>query len=211
MTVANIDTFEHDISEEIKHKDASITAIASASGDIGNLPSPVSGSPIPLILLSVFLIIIAGVAGYLGYAYYENKVNPRARTTPVVIPTTNDLSLLPIISAQFPNAIGYVVTSVTQSQYGYTIMFSSYPTVFAYMIKNESMFADDIAKAVGNARDTSTTTSPFIFTDVTITNQNMRLGASGSSTVVYAFINDKVLVIASTTENILSLRNAILH
>jgi hypothetical protein len=211
MTVANIDTFEHDISEEIKHKDASLTAIASASGDIGNLPTVSVTSPIPLLLLSVFLILASGITGYLGYVYYENKVNPPARTTPVVIPTTNNTTLLPTVSSQFPNAIGYVVTSVTQSEYGYTIMFSSYSTVFAYMIKNESSFADDIAKAVGNGRDTSTTTPPFTFTDATITNQNMRVGTSGSSTVVYSFINDKALVIASSTANILSLRNAILH
>lgn len=211
MAVANIDTFEHDIAEEIKNKDASLGDIAGAGGEIGNTQTSKGSSSFLFVIFGVFLLITAGGAAYFGYRYYENKINPPVHTTPVVIPTNNDTSLLPSLSPEFPNAFGYVVTSVTHSPYGYTILISSHSTVFAYMIKNESTYADDIAKAVGNPRDTSTTTVPFSFTDMTLDNQNMRVGTSGSSTVVYAFINNKALVIASSTENILSLRNGILH
>jgi hypothetical protein len=115
------------------------------------------------------------------------------------------------ISESIDSAVGPSIGTIQKSEYGYVVNLASYPDVFAYMLKNEERYADELAYAVGSPRDTSTTTPPFSFTDVTINNQNMRVGVSGESTVVYAFVNTKVLLISSTTEGILALRGAILR
>lgn len=86
----------------------------------------------------------------------------------------------------------------------------SYTNVFAYMIKNESAFADELAIAIGSPREAGTTTVPYTFSDVTILNQNMRVGTSGESSVVYAFVNAKTLLVSSSTQGILTLRSGIL-
>ncbi len=214
MPLETIDTFEHDIATEIKQKEATIGDIASASGDIGNVPIAKGNSPMVTFLLIFLILIIASVISYYGYTYYNDKINGTPKTSPVVIPQTNDSSLLKTISGAFPNAIGNYINNVKKLPAGYEIFIissNSYSSVFAYMIKNESSYADDVAKSLGTPRDTSTTTPPFTFTDVTINNQNMRVGKSASSTIVYAFINTQALVLSTSTEGILSLRSDILH
>jgi hypothetical protein len=79
------------------------------------------------------------------------------------------------------------------------------------MLKNEDLYADELAFAIGSPREVSTSSLPFIFTDVTRNNQNMRVGTSGSSTIIYAFVNTNTLVISSSTEGILALRGGILR
>ena len=215
MAVPNVDTFENDITDEIKHKEATIGDIASASGDIGNAPQSQKIFPILSVLISIFILIITAVVLYFGYNYYSKKINPPVNTAPVQILKNNDTSLLQNVSPLFPDALGRFVTNVEQKPSGYiltlTNTFTTYSSVFAYMIKNESEYADDIANAVGSGRDTSTTTPLFKFSDTTINNQNMRVGTSGSNIVVYAFINTQALVISSSTEGIFSLRGDILH
>lgn len=212
MITVNIDTFEHDISSEIKRKEATIGDIASATGNIGNTPAPHATSP--FLILGVTILCLSGIiaAGLFGYMYYTKKqtLASQPKTTPLgpALPTISLSALSPVLDQE----IGRFVNNVQESEYGYSMTVISYSPVYAYMIRNEGVYADEIAQAVGSPRDTSTTTSPFIFTDVTTSNQNMRLGTSASSTIVYAFVNNtQTLLIASTTERILSLRGAILH
>lgn len=49
------------------------------------------------------------------------------------------------------------------------------------------------------------------YSDVTIDNQNMRVWTYGKRTVVYAFVGDKTVLIASNKEAIITLKNAILR
>lgn len=214
MPLETVDTFEHDIATEIKQKEATIGDIASAGGDVGNIPLVKENSSMITFFVIFFVLVTATVVSYYGYTYYNDKVNPVPKTSPVVIPPTQDSSLLSTISSSFPSSIGSAVNNVKKLPAGYEIYITSsnsYSSVFAYMIKNENVYADDVAKSLGVERDTSTTTPPFIFTDITINNQNMRVGKSASSTIVYAFINTEALVISTSTEGILSLRSDILH
>ena len=210
MAVPHIDTFEHDIATEIKEREATIGDIASAGGDIGNvLPEEKKPFPFGMVLLTVLIVLITVGIGYFGYTYYNKKINPIPSTSPVVIPKEEDTSLLPALSPAFPDTIGRAVTDIKRSEYGYTLILNNYSLVFAYMLKNEFSYADDIARAVGTSRDTSTTTPPFLFSDITIENQNMRVGISGSSMVVYAFVGTNALIIASSTDNVLKLRGTV--
>lgn len=209
MAVPNIDTFEHDIAEEIKTKEASFTDIASAGGDIGNTAPPQSRTSNLLFMLGIFFIVLV-LAGGGALLYFTSASKQKAEVAEEANKPAapNLFSLSPALQ----DGIGQHVGELSKSEYGYTIKLVNFNPVYAYMLRNEKEFADDLAQAVGSPRDTTSTTSlPFSFTDITLSNQNMRIGTSGSSTVIYAFVNSQLLVISSTTEGILTLRNAILQ
>lgn len=208
MSTPNVDTFEQDIADEIKNKEASISDIASAGGDISNNQKTRGGSNLFFILGGLFIFVVLCVLGTLLFFTTRNSA-ATSPVTPAPLPVSST-ALLFNLSPTLSNEIAGSVSSVTKNDYGYTVSLSSYTSVFAYMLKNESAFADEIALSFGEPRDTSTTTPPFSFTDVTLSNQNMRVGTTGSSTVVYAFINAKALVVATSTQGILSLASDIL-
>lgn len=211
MAIPNVDTFEYDIADEIKRKEASVGDIASATGDIGNSPKQTS-FPIIITFIGILLIVIIISISFFSYTYFYKKREPTIQNKTTTENTrVNDASLLSTLSPLFPDAFGRFVSGVEKNEYGYNITITSYSPVFAYMFKNENVYADDIALAVGSARDTSTTTPSFYFSDVTINNQNMRIGTSDTNTIVYAFVSTTNLVIASSTSAILALRSTILH
>jgi hypothetical protein len=209
MSIPNVDTFEHDIAQEIKTREATITDIASASGDVGNLGgSRARTSNLLIILGAVFIVAVIGILVALFFLYGIGGTAPTTNTpTPVVAEQDNRLSE---ISPALHTALGDSVGKISKSEYGYAMQILSYGTVFSYMLKNETDYADQLAASVGSARDASTSTPLFSFTDVTLQNQNMRVGTSGSSTVVYAFVNTNTLLVSSSTEGVLTLRSAIL-
>lgn len=252
MATPTVDTFEHDIADEIRHKEASISDIATAVGDIGNRED--DGPKKQVALLSVVtILVLCGLVGalYLGYMYYNGgspTSTPIEKTTPLVQQQNRGLSLS-TVSKTLDQALGNYLTNVEKTNNGYKITITSYSPVFAYMIKHESEFGDEIALAVGNthtikervqkitpnkilatstlligtstqATGTSTASTSvvenipsteYIFSDITMSNQNMRVGTSVYGTVVYAFIGINTLVISSSPEGILSLRSSILH
>lgn len=209
MPIPNVDTFEHDISEEIKTKEATMGDIASAGGDLGNIPVQTSSVSTLMIVLGIilFIAVIAVAAIFFLRLSKETTLPPLSGSTS----QTSGNASIGDISYSINQAVGMSLGIMRTSEYGYTIELLSYPDVFAYMLKNEQRYADELAKALGVPRDTSTTTPPFSFTDVTINNQNMRVGTSASSTIVYAFVNAKTLLISASTEGILALRGAILR
>jgi hypothetical protein len=208
MAIPTVDTFEHDIAEEIRTKEASLTDIASAGGDIGtNRNSAAQTSNMLVIMGIVFVVVVLGTI--IAFFFFYNAAPEVPPLTSTGTPTSSNAQLEKI-SPKLTSTIGSYVKTVSKSDYGYTLGLLSYSPVFSYMIKNESAYADDLARAVGTPRDTGTSSAPFVFTDLTLSNQNMRVGTSGSSTVVYAFVNAQALVIASSPQGILALANAIL-
>lgn len=206
MPVPNVNTFEHDIADEIEHREATVTDIASASGDVKNIPNQqLETSKLFLVLggVAVIAVIIVVAALFL----YSSPSTSQTITTPVTDENPgNDLLSL---SLNLRDNIGSYIGSVQKSEYGYTLTVLNYSPVFAHMIKNENQYADELAIAL-QVHETATTTPVYTFTDVTRNNQNMRVGSSGSSTVVYAFVNTKYLLISSSPEGILTLRGGIL-
>ncbi len=209
MPLPNIDTFEHDIAEEIKNKEATIGDIASAGGDIGNVTT--KGTPMPtlVVLLGiVFLLAVIAIGVILFIQYSNSRATTPAAQASTPLPAAGPR--MGEISSTIDSEVGLSTGAIQKSEYGYIVELISYSDVFAYMLKNESMYADELAEAVGSPRDLSTTTPRFTFADMTINNQNMRVGTSGNGKVVYSFVNTKYLLISSTPEGILSLRGAIL-
>lgn len=211
MSISNIETFEHDIAEEIRQKEATIGDIASFGGEIGNTPAkPASTSAFYIALGIIIFAAIVGVLIVVGFKYYGNASVPAANVTKSAVMQRG----VPIdsVSETLRAALDPSIKMVQKSEYGYTVELKSYSDVFAYMLKNEDDYVDELATAVGTSRDIfATGTPPFSFADVTINNQNMRVGTSGANTVVYAFVNAKYLLISRTTDGILALRSAILR
>jgi hypothetical protein len=286
MTLQNIDTFEQDVAQELKKKEATMRKVATAANDVKNVqPVAKKTSLLPVVLVFFFLLIlIAG--GTLGYLYYERQQAPApvAQQAPPSKPELLAKSLAEL-SPRFPDAMGIFVTDVKKNENGYTLTLSAFSPIYSYMLKNESVYADDVAKALGVpkavkgdlnilpvatpptpkvvvieqlATTTSTSTKgegakmasttkattkststpatttpevvapivapepepviekdmtpvPFTFSDMTLFNQNMRVGASGGNTIYYAFIENKALVFSKTPDGIISLKNAILR
>lgn len=285
MSLQNIDTFEQDIAKELKKKEVNIRDVAQTSAAPGNAPvEPEKKSPLPIILSIIFLLL-AGGGGIFGYMYYNQMMSPAQDVQQPQLPVAKTPTmLLGEISKVFADNIGMFVSSVTKTNDGYTFKLSSFSPVYAFILKNESTFSDDLAKSLGvahavrgdilpqqpapvfattSATSTATTTVvkpktttnttvvattsatstastsatstaptttpvipepepaplqekdmtpiPFTFTDLTINNQNMRVGKSGENVMYYAFIENKAVVFSKTTEGILSLKNAILR
>lgn len=203
-----VDTFEDDIANEVKQKEASVVSISAAGGDVGNEPLPTPPNSSNLLIGSILFIVCVIVISLGGYIYY-------IKTKTINIPTITEATKPPIvnlerISDELNSSIGEYVTDTTKNEYGYIISIDSYSPVFSYMIKNENLYADQMARAVGSPRDTGTSSEPFVFKDLTQNNQNMRVGTSGSSTVIYAFIGTNSVAVSSSTEGILSLRTRVL-
>jgi hypothetical protein len=251
MTVSIVDTFEHDIANEIKHKDASLNDIVTATNEIGNIPEKNS----TLLYVVVSVLILCGVVGIgiAGYLYQTNQFDPFAKP-PEVAAVAKQQQLEPssplrALSLTLSVEIGDNVQSMQKTSDGYILILKSYPAVFSYIVRNESAYIQELAdkvyipskkpsdqrseRQVAVAQVTQTVTAsttqgtstaatsslvllearPFesYFSDVTINNQNMRVWNHASGTVVYAFVNTKALIISSSTEGILSLRNLALQ
>ena len=265
--IPKVDTFEHNISDEIRRKEASFTDISAASNDVGNnsddavvLPKK---PPIFIITLVAFFVLSIAGFGVLGYFYYADT-----RTTPIepIIDKKQkeqvSLPSLEKISTTLAGSIGRFVASVDKKERGYVLTITDYPQVFAYMTRNEKDYIEDLAalfppqtasstnvspkaekpqasttpatttepvstsKGTSQASGTpvtSSTTSPVIipttltgstlvpyFSDITISNQNMRVFTSSTHKVLYAFIGNNAVVISDSPEGILYLKSAIL-
>lgn len=214
MTVPNIDTFEHDISEELKNKEASIGDIASASGTIGNTQSSTNttdhvelDSKKVVLFVTVCLVILLGLVG--GYLYFFKKTSvptqtPTVQQTTVPANTENVQDELNAVSPYLSQGIIAQTSHVERTPFGTAITIRDYRTVFGYMIAHEKDVAIDM---LAGTYEVGSTTPTFDFIDVTESNQNMRMTQAGSSTLYYAFVDEQHLVFATTSANIIALRN----
>lgn len=214
MTISNIETFENDISEEIKHKEASMGDIASASGQIGN-STPEGVSPKSKLLIAVILLITTIILAGGGYILYNTVLTKGATSQPLTPPTPtqqqNISAALISVSPRLAADVQPYVEKVEETPYGSILSITDYSALFAYMIRNERAVGADILASSNVREDIATTTELLTFSDITRSNQNMRIASLGSSTVVYAFISEKKLVFSTSTEGILSIRGAILQ
>lgn len=205
METPAVETFEHDISDEISHKEATISDIAAATGSIGNTAAQKERGTLLIVLSGVVLILACVIA----VAWYITT-----HTTPA--PSTASLAQAPIItqgkdlatlSPNLANSVGRFISHTAQDDLGVTLTLAEFPPIFAYMLTNEQIVAKDIQR---NAF-TTPTDELLTFNDITLSNQNMRFAESASSTFVYAFVGASHLIFATSTDAIITLRSAILR
>ncbi|MEI6811002.1 MAG: hypothetical protein WCK60_03085 [Candidatus Nomurabacteria bacterium] len=224
MAIPNIDTFEQDIRDEIKHKEATVGDIASASGSVSNSSSKNNySSPNQkssrsfYISASIIFVLVLGGFSYLYYLYTNQQPTAKEAVPSIINNQTNIENTTEMISKKLSNfsptlsvGISRFTSKVENTPYGITLSINNYGSTFAFMIKNETEIAKEVLAVELKNYENSTTTPDLTFTDVTKSNQNMREVTVGSSTLVYAFINDQYLAFASSTENILKMRGTII-
>lgn len=221
MPISNIDTFEHDIREEIKNKEASVGDIASASGVVSNEVSQnktaAGTSKVLIAFVVVMVVIITGAFGYLGYVYMIEKPKTQAEAAKIIDAETQKQNTealiaqkLNTLSPTLSTGVTHFTSKVDVTPNGTTLTLSDYTSTFAFMLQNETQIAKEILAEELKKYENSTTTPSLVFSDDTKSNQNMRTLTVGSSTLVYAFIGDQYLVIANGSENILQIRSSII-
>lgn len=191
MPIQKVDTFEHDIADEIRAKDASLTDIATAVGDIGNEPATKTGPT--LFVIIIIILFVCGLIGaaVAGYVYYKNveamKLEASSKLTRQNVPRPT--VSLQAISSTLDGAIGSFVVDVKKTNNGYNLKLNSYPPVFLYMIKNEEAYIAELEmlfriKKIVQATSTKITqpVTPSLSTSTSTASSTLRTGNATTST-----------------------------
>ncbi|MDQ5962347.1 MAG: hypothetical protein QG653_154 [Patescibacteria group bacterium] len=229
MTLQKIETFEHDIADEVLKKEAGVAKVAAsdalvqdvqreASQQVARAPS----SPFLMsLVIALVIIVVLGVGGYYAYAYFTgNPSSPKTSTSgtqPIpVTPNNSTKGTAPVTASFFEktfpelkDGMGRFVKKAERNPYGYTISITEYSPVFSFIVKNEGVFAESVSNALDIPADYRS--GSYVFTDTTIANNNMRVGTSGSSTVVYSFIGTNTILLSTSTDGITQASGAIIR
>ncbi len=168
-----VDTFEHDIADEIRRKEASLAEIQAVSKQ--NSP-PTEGVPqkkLPWFIIILVILLVTSIIGIGAVAYYyftDSLLPPSAKPLEInkndVPKVTADLIKL---SPTLGSEIGRYISQVEKKETGYILMVNNYSPVFAYMTRNENMYIHELAalfkdpaplKAPVTATTTEATSTP---------------------------------------------------
>jgi hypothetical protein len=206
MTLSKVETFEHDIAGEILKKEETVAKVDPKEALMAEVAEqtavhPKTSSPLIFTALIVVLFLaLASVAGYFGYNYYITNKEQKALAASQVR-TPPEKNTAKFFEITFPELSGLArfVTKAERNPYGFSITINEYTPVFSFIIKNEDLFAESIAKALNVTEGRA---GPYIFSGQTIANYNMRIGVSGSSSVAYTFVGNNLLVISTSTDGL---------
>jgi hypothetical protein len=155
--IPKVDTFAHDISEEVKAKEASLTQIATASNDIGNkdVSEERNSNRLILSVSALLVVLIMIVIGVLFYVLKEDDVQI-SETESAQIIEKEKKGNLSALSPTLEREIGVHIQKVEKKDKGYVLTLSSYSPVFAYMKRNESEYIIELANTLNKGVATST-------------------------------------------------------
>lgn len=146
--VPKVDTFEGDISEEIKRKEASATEISAASNNVGN-DEVILPKRKPVFLISVIVFFVLGLVGFgsLAYFYFNDSILSPTKQDTSINPSDvpKNIAEMKNVSPTLASAIGRFVTRVEKKEQGYIITINDYSSVFAYMTRNESTYLGELS------------------------------------------------------------------
>ncbi len=178
MPIPQVETFESDITEEIKQKQGSVTDTLAAHS------SAPPKTPDQMVIRLIVLLIIFLLLATIGAVYFY--ISNRPGTTPV----TEQIKPLPVkktvaVTKILPKTgitLEHFVTTTTKEPSGYVLQLSDYPQVYGALLQDETTFGKELIKLF----NIDTRTVP-VFKDVTVNNQDMRVAtlivvATGSST-----------------------------
>ena len=151
MATPKVDTFEHDIVAEIKRREATLSEIAATTKEtapkIEDAPKKTSILTITLITLLILSTIGLGAVGY--YYFHDSLLPPSAKSVPV---SPDDVpKVMADITRLSPNLgteIGRFISKVEKKNNGYILTITNYSSVFAYMTRNEEVFAPELILAL---------------------------------------------------------------
>ncbi len=188
-----VDTFEHDIADEIRRKEASlaeIQAVSKQNSPTINIDPPKTLPWLTITLVVGLIIAVVGISS-LAYYYFTDSLLPPSAEPQVInkndIPkVVTDISKLsPSLSA----GIGRFSTLVEKKEAGYVITLNNYTEVFAYMTRNEDAY---IGELVGIYTKTTATSTEVVVQENTATTTEEGLATSTKPKTT------KVLVASST-------------
>jgi hypothetical protein len=199
MSVPGVDTFEHDIADELRQKDASITSIAAAGTEIGNKPEGsavlqgVEHVHMPVLLLIVGVLIVCAILGIgaMGYLYSTGVFDPFSQTPKAselrvpVPPPVKQVSGLHALSPALESSIGSYITDFQKQKSGYSMKLNSFGPVFSYVTRNEDVYMPELALSLGTQKP-STGTVPKVSLLATGTPSIIQGGTSTKGTTTVA-------------------------
>jgi hypothetical protein len=142
-----VETFENNIAQEIKRKEASLTEISSASNNVGNDPVELPKKP-PLFFIALVSFFVLCIAG-LGMVIYFSMTGPDPASTREQLSSTSikeATSSLQTLSPTLSAHVGRFVTNVEKRKDGYVLTITDYSAVFAYMTRNETDYIEELGK-----------------------------------------------------------------
>ena len=215
-----VDTFEHDIANEIRRKETTLEEVkAAAAKTTEQTPvtiPPKKTSPFTIALVALIVLSLIGLAGVAYYYFHDSLLPPQAKPVEIRkkdIPKMTEAVVK--ISPTLGNEIGRYVTTVEKKDKGYIISINNYSAVFAYMTRNENAYIDQLAKLFTEeviASTTSTkeevkpvaTTTPVIkiviTTDTTPVATSTKTATSSTKTTVIAPAKKSTTTQSTTTE-----------
>lgn len=210
--IPKIETFEHDIVSEVQNKNTSIADIASYGGELNNKESEKKRRLNSIFVISSGALISLTIVIIILYVFFSKTTNQTVAENPQSKLIINNGSrekivyLLPNLNSN----VGDFISNFEETPFGYDVTISDFRQVYAFVLNNEKLIAEDMLGAF-KINVTSDTIKNLVFADVTESNQNMRVLEIGNDTLVYAFsIDGKHLLISKSIKDILSMRNAII-
>lgn len=157
-----VDTFEHDIADEIRRKETTLEEVkAAAAKTAEQVPVPLppkKTSPFTTALIALLVLTVIGLLGVGYYYFHDSLLPPQAKPLEIKkkdIPKMTEAVVK--ISPTLGNEIGRYVTTVEKKDKGYIISINNYSAVFAYMTRNENAYIEELAKLFANEVVASTT------------------------------------------------------
>jgi flagellar basal body-associated protein FliL len=202
MSIPSVETFETDITEEIKQKQGSVTDVLAAHSKEEIAPPDY---PIIKLLIVIILLLTFGLIGVVFFFFVKKPASTVPLQQVQTKPTTEQASLMTILPKTGPRIEPYV-TSVKRHADGYALTLSSYSFVYGNILNSEEQFAKELLVLFG----ITDVTDP-VFKDVLFSNQDMRVAMvtkkvalpvveASSTPIVASATSTSSLLIASTTK-----------
>ena len=180
-----VETFEHDIANEIRRKEATlaeIQAVANHNNSAYSLPQ--KKAPILLIILVTLLVIALGGIGGLAYYYFTDPLLPPSSKSVTVNESNIPKMLVEVakISPTLGAEIGRFVSLVEKKDKGYILSINSYSVVFAYMTRNETAYIDELLALFSGNVATSSSTQQIVTISTTTLQRSTTTPTTSTST-----------------------------
>lgn len=156
-----VETFEHDIADEIRRKEATLAEIQAVTNQISptDLLPQKKASILVIILVTLLILALGGIGGLTYYYFTDPLLSPSAK--PLEIKQSDIPKLTAEVSKLSPTLgteIGRYISLVEKKDKGYVLTINNYSVVFVYMTRNESVYIDDLLALFAGISKTSTST-----------------------------------------------------
>ena len=168
--VPKVETFEHDIADEIRNKEATLAEVTAASVYTSDIMPP-KKPPFLAIAISVCLALIVLGFGALGYFYFTDPLLPPSAKSVAVRPEDGPKMTAKMneLSKTLSANIGSFVVGVEKRESGYIITTNNYSAVFGYMTRNENDYIGELFHTLYPSDITTKETSKEALTIVATT------------------------------------------